>query len=82
MATTQHTCFTAVCDECHDAYENDLVIHFDSPEEAEAGAVGDSWQHLPDGRLLCPRCVGQLEARGEIEENPDGTFRAAEPASA
>lgn len=77
MATDQHTCYTARCDECRNDYENDdqMIVHFDSAEAAIDGAVGDGWQHLSDGRLLCGRCVSRAEARGEIEEDAEGTFR-------
>lgn len=73
MSIKHHDCFTAHCDECKDSYENGdgIVLHYDSAAEAISEAESCDWISLTDGRLICDRCIGHLEARGEVEEYED-----------
>lgn len=73
MNITQHTCFTANCDECKDSYENGdcVTLHYESADEAIDEAEDCDWVSLSDGRLICDRCIKDLVARGEVERCED-----------
>jgi hypothetical protein len=61
MATVQHACYVAQCDECKNDYENDdqVTMHYPSAEEAINVAETDGWQTF-DNRLICSQCAPAL----------------------
>ena len=50
------TCVTVACAVCGYPYdEAEFTMHFPSAAEASSHVVGDGWDELKDGRVLCMR---------------------------
>jgi len=84
MTIKQHACFSAHCDACKRAFEQDgIKLHWDTEAEALSHARDYDWFKLPDGRLICDVCIETMLERGEVvaSEAPEFAYQAAAPAS-
>jgi len=83
MAFRQRTCFTAVCDDCGEEYENgEYTPHWDAKGDGIDEVVGmaDWWASEDQKTLLCDDCAAKPHTAVPDKFDPEACARCPHPA--